>query len=98
MSKKNWNLDQPCLQFLFLFSVVGRELMLALVGYLCEGYYSNLTIRELVDSNDLWVVPTMNPDGFAMSKEGGCCDIRGLSFIVKCFELLLLVAVNEKRG
>ncbi|XP_063727394.1 carboxypeptidase D-like isoform X2 [Symsagittifera roscoffensis] len=73
-------LDEPAVKYVANMhgnEVVGRELMLSFVEYLCEGYYSNSTIKQLVDSHDIWIVPTMNPDGFAQAKEGECCGVKG---------------------
>ena len=44
---------------------MGRELSLALVDYLMTMYRRNDTrIKNLVDSTDLHILHSMNPDGF----------------------------------
>ena len=50
--------------------VTGRETLLYLMQYLCSGYETNSTIRELVDSTRIHLLPTMNPDGYVRAQEG----------------------------
>ena len=42
----------------------GRVLTLALAEHICETYGADNTIRRLVEDLHLWLVPSMNPDGF----------------------------------
>eukprot|EP00005_Dracoamoeba_jomungandri_P000849 CAMPEP_0174250604 /NCGR_PEP_ID=MMETSP0439-20130205/733_1 /TAXON_ID=0 /ORGANISM="Stereomyxa ramosa, Strain Chinc5" /LENGTH=409 /DNA_ID=CAMNT_0015330727 /DNA_START=18 /DNA_END=1247 /DNA_ORIENTATION=+ len=44
--------------------VVGRELMLRLIYHLCSGYGKDEEITELVDSLHIFIMPSMNPDGY----------------------------------
>eukprot|EP01099_Mayorella_cantabrigiensis_P002738 TRINITY_DN2213_c0_g1_i1.p1 TRINITY_DN2213_c0_g1~~TRINITY_DN2213_c0_g1_i1.p1 ORF type:complete len:517 (-),score=97.54 TRINITY_DN2213_c0_g1_i1:149-1699(-) len=55
--------------------VVGRELVLHLIVEMCETYYSDRenpadglwsrsNIRRLIDNTDIFLMPTMNPDGY----------------------------------
>jgi len=44
--------------------VVGRELMIYLVRQLLEEYDSNERIRSLVNNSQIYIMPSMNPDGF----------------------------------
>ena len=44
--------------------VVGREVLLYLIQYLCDHYGSDDTTTNLVDNTDIYVVPSMNPDGY----------------------------------
>ena len=50
--------------------VVGREMLLVLVKYLCEGYGRDERVTRLVDSTRIHILLTMNPDGFEASHEG----------------------------
>lgn len=45
--------------------VVGRELLLNLIRLICTTYDTNESIRRLVDEVDLYIMPTMNPDGYS---------------------------------
>ena len=44
--------------------VVGRELSLKLIESLINDYPINPRIRNLVDHSDIFIMPSMNPDGF----------------------------------
>ena len=50
--------------------VTGRETVLYLMQYLCEQYALNATVKELVDSTRIHLLPTMNPDGYSEALEG----------------------------
>ena len=52
---------------------VGRQLILYLAEYLLQQYGQNSRIRQLVDNTEIYLMPTMNPDGFANAKEGAGC-------------------------
>ena len=56
---------------------VGREMLVKLIRYLCEQYGRNDTVTKLIDSTDIYIVPTMNPDGFEVAEEGACDSERG---------------------
>jgi len=57
--------------------VVGRELLLVLVKYLCEGYGLDRRVTRLIDSTRIHILPTMNPDGFEASHEGDKQSVIG---------------------
>ena len=57
--------------------VTGRETLLYLMQYLCSGYSTNSTIRELVDSTRIHLLPTMNPDGYSIAQEGDYGGVVG---------------------
>lgn len=57
--------------------VVGRELLLNLAKLLLENYGSNSLITALINSTRIHLLPSMNPDGYELSKEGDCESERG---------------------
>ena len=54
--------------------VVGRELLLSLPEFLLQRYYSgnNPEIERLINSTDIHLLITMNPDGFEKATIGDC--------------------------
>ncbi|XP_037819947.1 carboxypeptidase D isoform X1 [Lucilia sericata] len=51
---------------------IGRQLLIYLAQYLLYNYHSNLEVAQLINSTDIYLMPTMNPDGFERSQEGNC--------------------------
>jgi carboxypeptidase D len=47
--------------------VVGREMLLLLAEWLCQNYFSDPRAGSIVNSTRLHIMPSMNPDGYAMS-------------------------------
>lgn len=57
--------------------VVGREMLLLLLRYLCENYGTDKRVTRIVENVRLHVLPSMNPDGYEISKEGDIYGIKG---------------------
>merc|ERR550519_2472518 len=51
---------------------VGRQLVMFLSQYLLENYGEDHRVTALVNNTDLWLMPSLNPDGFAAGIEGQC--------------------------
>ena len=49
---------------------VGREMILAMVQYLVTNYGTDPRVTELLDSTEIHLVPSMNPDGFEAVSRG----------------------------
>ncbi|XP_045474110.1 carboxypeptidase D-like isoform X2 [Harmonia axyridis] len=56
---------------------VGREIILNFMEYLRTEYDRNTTIQWLLNNTRMHFLPTMNPDGFAVSHEGMCSGEYG---------------------
>lgn len=56
---------------------VGRELMLHLIQYLVNSYNSDPYVKWLLDNTRIHILPSMNPDGFEVAKEGQCDGGQG---------------------
>ncbi|XP_043974621.1 carboxypeptidase D [Gambusia affinis] len=54
--------------------VVGRELLLNLIEYLCRNYGTDPEVTQLVNSTRIHIMPSMNPDGYEVAVEG---DVKG---------------------
>ncbi|XP_077256149.1 carboxypeptidase D svr [Temnothorax americanus] len=57
--------------------VVGREMLLLLLRYFCENYGTDERVTRIVDTVRLHVLPSMNPDGYEVSKEGDVYGAKG---------------------
>ncbi|XP_012529985.1 carboxypeptidase D [Monomorium pharaonis] len=57
--------------------VVGREMLLLLLRYLCENYGTDKRVTRIVETVRLHVMPSMNPDGYEISKEGDVYGVKG---------------------
>lgn len=57
--------------------VVGREMLLLLLRYLCENYGTDERVTRIVETVRLHVLPSMNPDGYEISKEGDVYGAKG---------------------
>jgi len=58
---------------------VGREMLLLLVQFLCENYGKTQRVTRLVDTTRIHIMPSMNPDGFEIAREGDAEGVRGRS-------------------
>ncbi|CAJ1065576.1 carboxypeptidase D isoform X3 [Xyrichtys novacula] len=57
--------------------VVGRELMLNLIEYLCRNYGTDPEVTKLVNNTRIHIMPSMNPDGYEAATEGDVKGYRG---------------------
>ncbi len=55
---------------------VGRELVINMALYLLRNYGSDERVTKLVNETDLWMMPSLNPDGFEKANEGHCYQVR----------------------
>lgn len=56
---------------------VGKELMLHLIQYLITSYNTDPYIKWLLDNTRIHILPSLNPDGYSISKEGSCDGAQG---------------------
>lgn len=56
---------------------VSRQVLVYLADYLLTKYGVEPRISELVNNTDIYIMPSMNPDGFERSKEGDCVGDNG---------------------
>ncbi|XP_065172246.1 carboxypeptidase D-like [Atheta coriaria] len=57
--------------------VVGRELLLMLIKYLCENYLEDERVTRIVNTTRIHLMPSMNPDGYEKGIEGDADGIQG---------------------
>ncbi|KAG7321908.1 hypothetical protein KOW79_014766 [Hemibagrus wyckioides] len=57
--------------------VVGRELLLNLIEYLCHNYGSDPEVTRLVNNTRIHIMPSMNPDGYDIAQEGDVSGYQG---------------------
>ncbi|UCF66549.1 MAG: proprotein convertase P-domain-containing protein [Acidobacteriota bacterium] len=63
--------DEPAVVYIAAMhgdEVVGKELCFNLIDHLTDNYGSDSRVTELVNSTEIWIMPSMNPDGTAMSQ------------------------------
>lgn len=56
---------------------VSRQVLVYLADYLLTKYGVEARISELVNNTDIYIMPSMNPDGFERSTEGDCIGDDG---------------------
>lgn len=57
--------------------VIGRQILIYLIEYLLLNYGTDERVTRLVDETNIYIMPTMNPDGFHMAHEGECSGTTG---------------------
>ncbi|XP_023700161.1 carboxypeptidase D [Paramormyrops kingsleyae] len=57
--------------------VVGRELLLYLIEYLCQNYGSDAEVTWLINNTRIHIMPSMNPDGYEVAQEGDVKSYMG---------------------
>lgn len=58
--------------------VVGREMLLYLLDDLCTRYKAgDKEAKQLIEETRIHIMPSMNPDGYAVAEEGDCMSIKG---------------------
>ncbi|XP_058117990.1 carboxypeptidase D isoform X2 [Anopheles coustani] len=77
--RPNVNRPRPLLMPMFKYvanmhgdETVGRELLLYLAQFLLANYERDPEIHALVNQTAIYLMPTMNPDGYQRSREGVC--------------------------
>lgn len=51
---------------------LGHELSIYLASFLLENYDASPRVRDLMENFDIYLIPTLNPDGFKTAHEGDC--------------------------
>lgn len=66
---------------------VGLQLLLYLAQYLTSFYGIDDRITKIVDSTDIYLMPTLNPDGYSVSRVRPFCFIslmKAISYTINC--------------
>ncbi|URE43412.1 hypothetical protein MUK42_14854 [Musa troglodytarum] len=72
--------EEPEPSFKFIGNVhgdepVGRELLMLLANWLCDNYMTDTLATLIVKHVHLHILPTMNPDGFALRRRGNANNV-----------------------
>jgi carboxypeptidase D len=54
---------------------VGRELCLYMIDFLLTNYGTDSRVTNLVDSTNIFILPSVNPDGFELARRGNANNI-----------------------
>lgn len=54
---------------------VGRELLILLANWLCDNHIKDPLARLIIENLHLHILPSMNPDGFALKRRGNANNI-----------------------
>uniref|UniRef100_A0A0E0L7Q0 Peptidase M14 domain-containing protein n=1 Tax=Oryza punctata TaxID=4537 RepID=A0A0E0L7Q0_ORYPU len=54
---------------------VGREVLIKLANWLCDNYLKDPLATLIVENMHLHILPTMNPDGFALRRRGNANNV-----------------------
>ena len=74
------NMSRTCYKFKYVANmhgdeVVGRQMVIYLAHYLLQNYRRDRRVKQLVDNTEIYLMPSMNPDGYTASKPG--CNTFG---------------------
>lgn len=66
----NVDVQEDELEFKYIASmhgneVVGKEMCMYLINYLVDNYGTDPVVTDLVNESEIWIMPSMNPDGTA---------------------------------
>ena len=56
---------------------IGRQILIYLIEYLLTNYEQQSRVKNLIDSTNIFIMPSMNPDGFEAAEEGDCNGVQG---------------------
>lgn len=57
--------------------VIGRQMLIYFIAYVLENYGKDERITKLVNTTDIYIMPSLNPDGFDVSRKGDCRGGQG---------------------
>ena len=63
--------DEPAVSYVSSMhgdEVVGKELFVNLINHLTDNYPADSRVANLVDNTEIWIMPSMNPDGTALGQ------------------------------
>lgn len=55
--------------------ILGREILIQLIEFLCDNYDKNELVKRLIDSTRIHLVPSVNPDGFSKKSPLNANDV-----------------------